>query len=162
MGRISTWLSRIVDKAIASTGNTPPVQLIEYQGGNSETAMLFPYGMYANVPNDTLAVTFFVGGTPENKVSIAGTFANRPELEQGEIAIFRPDNETLIKFANSGDIEISTANNVTINATQSVTVNSTEDMTLNSGGDMTLTATGSIEITAGSTVDINGSTIELN
>ncbi len=192
MNRVTTWLVNIIDKAFPPETDILPKQLVEYQGASSETTMLFPYGMYANVSNDVLGLMFFVSGNSEQRLTIPGSFQVRPTLEQGEIAIYRPDGDAIIKFANSGNIEISTSADVTVscaNATVTATgditatcenatvtantdvgVNTTTgDINLVSGGDVnisgsavTLTATTELELNGGPLVDINGSSITLN
>lgn len=183
MNRVSTWLVKIIDRAFPPEADIFPKQLVEYQGGSSETTTLFPYGMYANVSNDVLALMFFYGGNAENRIAIPGSFEVRPTLEQGEIAIYRPDGDALIKFTNAGDIEISTSKNVTVSCVDAegtpsgdVTVNCV-NADVNASGNVTVdcvnatvtattaidltTTTGDINLTSGGNVNISGGTVTL-
>ncbi len=153
MSRVTSWLVNIIDKALPPKTDVFPKQLVDYQGASSETNILFPYGMYGNVSNDVLALMFFYGGNSENRIAIPGSFQVRPDLEQGEIAIFRPDGDAIIKFANSGNIEITTTADVTVNCANA-TVTASEDITA-SCVNATLTATTAATVDA-PTITLDG------
>ncbi len=130
--KITTWLARIIGAAKSSDHR--PTQQIEYFNAASSATMLFPYGMYANVSNDALCLLHLVGGNSEQRLAIPASFEVRPDLEQGEIAIYRPDGDAVIKFGNDGSIAISTSADVNITAPTS-TINGdlvvTGDITAN-------------------------------
>ena len=94
-----------------------PVQQITYHGKVANTAMVFPYGLFANVSNtDSLGLLFSVEGSESNKMCLAYTPKLRPELEQNEVAVYHPYTKAEIIFKNNGNIEIDAGNaNIVIN-----------------------------------------------
>lgn len=91
-----------------------PKQQVEYNGKVADAVIIFPYGMYANMPADVLAVKLAVNSDAENRVVIGCAPPNRPNLAAGEVAIYHPDTGDMIKISSAG-ITI-TASKVTVEA----------------------------------------------
>ena len=99
-----------------------PVQQMEYLGKVADGIIVFPYGVHANVPADSLALMFAVEGNPENRAAIAWTPKDRPTLKDGEVAFYHPPTDAFIIWKQNGDLDIETGNggtgNVNINCKQ--------------------------------------------
>jgi len=96
-------------------------QKVEYLGKQGKAIILFPYGIHANVPGDNLALAFAAQGNEDNRACIPIDAKSRPELLAGEVAIYHPVNQSIIKFSGSGDIDITTNGSVTITGNVSIT-----------------------------------------
>ena len=111
---------------VTSVGNSAAnwfVQQISYKGRTSNTAVVYPYGMHANAkPNESLALVIVVGGKAQNKAAFVYNPNIRPDLKEGEVAIYQPGSTTIIKLNANGNINIIaptvnvTATNVNIDA----------------------------------------------
>lgn len=86
------------------------IQQVSYLGKEADCEILFPYGMSANLPTDSLVVMFNVNANEQNKTGI-GTIPNerKKNLAEGEVAFFHPLTKSFIYFRNSGDIDIDTS-----------------------------------------------------
>ncbi len=99
----------------ADKGLKVPNQQVSSLGRLGDSAIASPYGLYANLPADTLlkeiASNVFVSVTEE-----------RPsDTEQGEPVFFHPATNTRIIARNNGDLDISTVS-ASITASGSVTI----------------------------------------
>jgi phage gp45-like len=117
-------------------------QQITYKEKVSNCAVIYPYGFHANaVPNESLALVFMVGCNAQNKVGIAYNPNKRPDLKEGEVAVYQPTTNTEIKIDQSGNIIITTDNDVVLNS-DNININS-GDITLNGNvainGDLSIT-----------------------
>ena len=85
------------------------VQQVSYLGKVADAEIVFPYGMSANLPLDSLVLLFNVNGNEQNRAGI-GSFPpeRKRNLEPGEVAFFHPFTNSFIYFRNSGDIDIDT------------------------------------------------------
>ncbi len=85
-----------------------PVQLVSYKGKTSQALMLFPYGVFANIPvENSLALVFSVEGSDGNKAAMAYTPTARPlTLQPGELCIYHPITGSTITLLNSGEVRI--------------------------------------------------------
>lgn len=93
------------------------VQQIFYKGRTSNTAVIYPYGMHANAKIDeSLALVLHVGNKAQNKVAIVYNPTIRPDLAEGEIAIYQPGSNTIIKIDVDGNIEIISDGKINITA----------------------------------------------
>lgn len=83
---------------------------MEYMGKTADGFMVFPYGLFANVPKDTLALMLAIQGNPDNRAAIACSVDNRPDLEEGETAFYHPlIPGLLIKLKADGKMSIESA-----------------------------------------------------
>ena len=158
---IKTWLANITG-ASTSTDQFSKQQ-VNFFGKDASAAMIFPYGFFANVSDGELSFLTVVGESTESKVNLGQLLKVRPDIEQDEVTVYHPKTGSVIKFANGGDIEITTATNITVNCAEAnvtatgnvnvtaTTVAVTGNMTISGTLDVTGAITGA-EVTAGSTV----------
>lgn len=112
-------------------------QQVNYLNKTADSAMLFPFGVYANLPPDVLTLIASVQGNPDNRVALGCLLKDRPDLESGETAFYHPATGSFIIWRQGGNLEINTdaditANcaNATITAETKVTIDSpTTDVT---------------------------------
>lgn len=110
-----------------------PVQQVTYLGKVGDCLMIFPYGFHANLTDDSLVAMFAMHGQEENRAGIGYTPQTRPQLAEGEVAVYHPSTGTMIKLQASGDILIDAPN---VRFTGNVDI----DGNLNVDGDTTLGA----------------------
>lgn len=89
---------------------------VSYFGKTKQTFILFPYGLDAKLPKDSLVMLFNIMGQEENTAGI-GTkpdirFKN---LQEGEVVVGNPVKQTKVYFKSDGTIEITGDTNVIIN-----------------------------------------------
>ncbi len=139
------------------------VQQMEYMGKVADGLIVFPYGIHGNVPADSLALMFAIGGNPDDRAAIAWTPNNRPELKDGEVAFYHPPTDATLIWKENGDLDIVTGNEgaaninitcATANVTATAAVNITSPLTTINGD---LTVTGATALSA--TVTSNGKDI---
>lgn len=113
----------------ADNGTQFPVQQIVYKGVTSDSLIVFPYGMYANVSTDSLALMFSVDADSANKAAIAYTPQERPDdLDQNEVAFYHPKINSFIKIRNSGHVEIESAGELNVTIVGNVNITTTGDV----------------------------------
>lgn len=101
-------------------GRIPEQQAIINRVGNY--VIVYPYGMHCDLPDDALIKLIA-------KDAAISCCIDRPETDQGEIAIFHPVTMSKIIFKNDGSIEMTatdinaTADNFNITANMSITGN---------------------------------------
>ena len=146
-----------------------PVQQMEYRGKVADGLIIFPYGLHGNVPADSLALMFSVGGSADNRAAIAYTPTDRPKLADGEVAFYHPPTDAHMIWRDGGHLEIVTGeggsgnititcDNADITATTSATVTTTT-ATLTASGAATIdspitTFTGDVSILGNLTVTL--------
>lgn len=90
---------------VSKSANAPgdyPIQQVEYKGKVADAVVIFPYGMYANIAADTLALKVHAQGDAENRAVIGCVPPDRPALNEGEIAIYHPGSGAVIKLTSAG------------------------------------------------------------
>lgn len=125
-----------------------PVQQVSYKGVVSESLVIFPYGMYANVANNAYGVMFSLDANDEQKAIIAAADERPDDLEQDETAFYHPKTESFIKFRNNGDIEIESTNNANLIVSGNMNVTIGGNATINIAGDANITSTGDTNVKA--------------
>lgn len=103
-----------------------PAQQAVFLGRVGEYTVIFPYGLYSDLPTDTLLKEIAPG------VAVPVTVKRPSDTEQGEPVFFHPGTNTRMIMRNNGDLDIITTEapgNVNINtvkanitASDSVTV----------------------------------------
>lgn len=107
------------------------VQQMEYLGKIADGVIVFPYGVHANLPPDTLALMMSVQGNPDNRAAIGWTPKKRPLLKSGEVAFYHPllpdliihlkeDGKMLVKSGVQIDVvapEVVITGNLTVTGT---------------------------------------------
>ena len=142
MKTLYSLVRKTIRRAIVIAGGLDnkdfPIQKVSYMGKTANVEIIFPYGMSANLSNDSLLVLLSLMGNSENKVAFGGDVKNRiKNLEQNEVVFYHPITKSKVYFKNNGDIDIeSPTANVNINANQDISVTATN-----------INLTGSVNIT---------------
>jgi phage gp45-like len=116
-----------------------PVQQVTYLGKVGDCLMIFPYGFHANLTDDSIVAMFAMYGQEANRAGIGYTPQTRPQLAEGEVAVYHPRTGTMVKLQASGDVLIDAPNvaftgNVTIEGDLTVTGNTALGATVTSNG----------------------------
>lgn len=112
------------------------VQQISHNGKASQSEIVFPYGVHANLPVDSLLTCFLIEGVEQNKAAIGGMPQNRiKNLPVGEVVFFHPLTKSKLHFKNGGEIEVVAVKdgekkNITIDLLN-MTITAEEDFTVN-------------------------------
>lgn len=115
--------------------------------------VITPYGFYSVAPPGSFALMFNIMGQEENRAAIIDNPQSRfKNLKPTEVAVGNPKTESVIKFLENGDIEI------TGNANQNVNITGNVNLTV--GGNITVNVTGNMTSTIGGTLtaDVTGNT----
>jgi len=104
------WTRVVKAKTEADDPTKFYVQQVEYMGKPSDSLMVYPYGIHANVPADAFGLMFSIQGNPDNRGTIAWTPKNRPDLAGGEVAFYHPPTDAFIIWKANGDLDIETGN----------------------------------------------------
>ena len=124
------------------------VAQVSYMDRVSDTEVLWPYGMYGNVPVDSLCLTLSVGGEEGNKVTFPSRAHTRTRrrTRAGEVGIGNQVAKSDVFFDADGNIIIIAPGDLR------VTVSGDKEVTVS--GDCKLTVTGDVTITGGNvTID---------
>lgn len=156
---IKSWIAKIVESIKSS--DTYPTHGISYLGKLAKALVISPYGYYSNSDEDTLSIVFTTLESSELKTIVGFIPKNRPTLSKGEVAIYRPLGDAIIKFLNNGNIEISTTNDIDVSCNNLV-ANTSGTVTINSTGSINLASSQDVNISATANVNISGSQINLN
>jgi len=138
-------------------------QQVNYLGKTADASVLFPFGVYANLPPDVLTLIASVQGNPDNRVAIGCLLKDRPDLAAGETAFYHPSTGAYIIWRSGGNLEIKTDGSITVDcASATITSQSTDvDGDVNIDGDVSITGMLNADggITAVGTVTANGKNI---
>lgn len=141
---------------ITKAGNSATnwfLQQITYKGRVSDCVIVFPYGYHANAKVDkSIVLVFGVGGDSENKAGIAWDPFNRPDLVEGEVAIYLPETNTFIKLGVD--------ENITINTDKDI-IATCANATITANADITATCVNA-EITASADATVNAVNVNIN
>jgi len=119
------------------------IQQITYRGKVSKCLVVYPYGYHANAkPDESFVLMLHVNGNAEDKAGIPFNPFTRPDLKEGEVAVYQPGSNTLIKFlADGAGIEITNDTKVTITSPEvEMSGNLTVIGNIDVAGDTTLSA----------------------
>ncbi len=116
------------------------LQQIGYRGKTGSALMIFPYGTHASPKEGSFAQIFCNNGDPGSRTAIAWDMNNRPELADGDVAVYLPKTNTLIQL-NAADesINITTDSTVDVNAND-INMNATNDINMTAGNDINIEA----------------------
>lgn len=81
-------------------------QQVSYLGKTANALMVFPYGVHANVPPDSLALMFSVQDSADNRAAIAWEPKDRPTLKDTEVTFYHPPSGSLLKWDADGNLLI--------------------------------------------------------
>lgn len=148
MAKILNMIKRaVVTNPGKDDGEFPGTQ-VSYLGKTSDIETIFPYGMAANSPRDSIVLMFNILSQEENKAGIAYRHDLRPKnLKEGEVVFGNFLAGSTVKYDKDGNaIEIIKGNKtITIDGDLSVTVT---NVNINASGDYNITANGNYNLTA--------------
>lgn len=129
LSRLSNLIKRaVVTRAGDDSGNLA-IQQISYNGTTGDCDIIFPYGMHANLPIDSLITVVSIEANEENRAGIGGLPADRiKNLPEGEVVFFHPGTKSKIHFKNDGNVDVETNGDLNINADGDVNVTATGDV----------------------------------
>ena len=116
-----------------------PLQQVTYMGKVADSVALFPYGIKANVPPDTLGLCFSVQGNPDNRACFFADGEKQPLL-QGEVVIYNPITRCKVLMSATGSViindlvTIDPAGNIATPATVSAAAFISPAMTITGSG----------------------------
>lgn len=145
----------VVSRKTADTGQFPAAQ-VTWNGKVADINVITPYGLYHNLPTDSLVLTFNVLGQEENLAGIGNTPKRRfKNLQEGEVAIGNPLTGSVVKFLENGDIEVTGKNNQNVNITGNVNLVVGGNVNITTTGNTTIDSTGNMSSTIGGTLTAN-------
>jgi len=135
-----------------SDNKSYPESQYEYNDNIKDAMNIFPWGMHANPPSNTLAVLVNISGHEENAVAIPVSSTDRLKgLKPGEVAFGSWVVSSYIKFTQNGNIEIESSNGIKVNSISDIEItapNSIINGNVEINGDLSvdgdITATGDI------------------
>ena len=114
---------------------------------------VYPWGYWAETPEDTLVIGGMLNGNPESRFGFPTNFIDRPtDWKKTEFGMFHGPTGALLKFTEDGAIDITTASGQNVNVT-ATTLAITGDVTVS--GDLTVTG----DTALGATVTSNSKDI---
>jgi phage gp45-like len=136
------------------------IQQVTYKGKASNVIPVFPYGFFSHAKKEkSLGLIFFVNGKSENKAGIFFDPKNRPELLEGEVAIYQPDSKTIIKFLEDSSIEVFTESKLSVVASDVDVTANTVKITGNVSIEGNLSVTGTSKLQGTATLGTGGFSI---
>ena len=124
-----------------------PDQQASVLGRLGDYTIIYPYGMYCDLPND---VWLNILG----KGKAIPMTSSRPDSSRGEIILFHPITGSKIHFKNNGDVDITAPN---VNFSENVNING--DLTVSGHTTLnTLEVTGVADFDGG--INANGTNID--
>lgn len=127
-----------------TSGGQYPKQRSTYMGRKINAVAVFPYGVHANVPPEQLALMF-----PCQGAQIPMDAAERPEMAEGDVAVYHPQTGSYIIWREGGKLDVV--------ASGAVEVVAAGDVDVTSQGDITAVATGNANIQAAA-INLMGAT----
>jgi len=118
---------------------------VSYFGKTSYVNTVYPYGMSANAPADTLVLLFNVLGQEENLAGIPYGVGERfKNLKSGEVVFWSPVTKSYIRFSENKDITIYSTGKMVLDSVGGFAYTGKDDYKITCGGNYELNAVGSI------------------
>jgi len=135
---------------------------VSCMGKTKTVEIVFPYGHYANLPEDSLVLMFSVNGQDENASAIGYSPADRfKNLAKGEVLVGNPKTGAFVKFAAGGKLTMSGPADVEIIAAKKVNVTAASDVNVTASGaaklactDCTIAASGTVKLGNGAALGV--------
>lgn len=100
-----------------------PIQQVSYNGRVADCFIVFPYGVHANLPADSLLTILQIGGHEENLVGFGGLPSERiKNLAEGEVVFFHPIKKSKIHFKKDGNIQIQSFGDLNVEVSGNVNI----------------------------------------
>jgi phage gp45-like len=125
---IKKKLRAIIKQAILISlddSGTHQVGVFRYMGNDQKAVIMTPYGLYSKAPNGSFSVVMQVGGKESNQLAFVMDAKNRPNLQDGEVALFDSVNGKHIIIKANGDIEIKGNKEIVLSST-GITIDGTD------------------------------------
>ena len=137
----------VVTRAGDDTGNLA-IQQISYNGRVGDCDIIFPYGMHANLPVDSLITVVTIEANEENRAGIGGVPEQRiKDLPAGEVVFFHPSTKSKFHFRNDGNVDVVANGDLNINVTGDANITATGDVNV-IGENVIVEAATNIDLTA--------------
>ena len=143
--KIQNRISNLVKTAYVTLpdndlGDYPTAQ-ISYYGKVAYTQMVYPYGLEANAPTNTLMKLISNMGQEENTCAINYTAKERFKGKlPGEVVVGSPQTRSFIKFVVNGDINQASKANINASAQQDINVTAQQNINLTASQNALITA----------------------
>jgi phage gp45-like len=136
INKVTTRLANLIKFGYVSNTspddkNIPFSQITYFDNKITNSVNLFPYGMSANPPANSMSVLFNICGQEENSVNFVFSSKNRfKNLKEGESIFGNESTRSYIKFAADKNIEISSAGTGDINLDAGGSINANADTSI--------------------------------
>jgi hypothetical protein len=151
---ITNLIKRAYVSLVGNDAQEYQITQISYLNKTNVMEVIYPYGVSGNPPRNSLVLMFNVQGQEENRAGIANLPQQRfRNLKEGEVAVGNYLTRSNIKFAENGDVVVTTKNNQEVTIDQNANISVSGDATVNVSGSTTLTSSGT---TVNSDVQLNG------
>lgn len=133
--KIKNLIKRGYVSKLFDDSNTIPAVEVSYLGKNGIAELLNPYGFNAMPPLGTQVLIFSVNSVEANRICLAYSQKNRfKNLNEGEVVVGNPVQETYIKFDDEGDIIVEVKRDFEVNVQRNVKVTVGRDMDIDISG----------------------------
>ncbi len=150
LNKIVNLIRLAVVSRVGVGGGQFPVQQLTYNGKTGDSMIVYPFGIHANAPADSLAIMFSINAQTESRAAIVMSNA-RPELEPGEVAMYHPGTGSIVKMSADGSVKITAT---TIELDGDVTISGGAEIS----GNLTVSGKDFIDHTHAQDPDSNGNT----
>ena len=91
-------------------------QQASFLGRIGDYVVIYPYGLYCDLPNDALLKRL------GDKAAVSCTVDRPDDIDTGEVVLFHPVTKTRIIMRNNTDIDVITTGKVNVDAGESVNI----------------------------------------
>jgi hypothetical protein len=126
--KIQSKIQNIVRRAYITLTNNDNKQFSYTQANAMNKTLdietIYPYGLFAQAPTNSLALIFSVQGNEENLAGICYPGSTRfKNLKEGEVLLGNTLAQTYIKLDKDGNVEIDSKAGITVTAVGTITIN---------------------------------------
>lgn len=153
--KVKNFIKRCIISETSDDSNIYAIAKIKYYDKDSIAEAIYPYGMSANAPVDTVCILFNINGHESNRACIPYAIIDRfKNLKSGEVIFGSPATQSYVKFMTNGDIEIDGTKTIFKKGTFTIEEEATIDCTkinLGSGGNEIARKGDQIKVNVGGT-----------
>jgi phage gp45-like len=151
--RILQMIKQAYVSGVTDDSSAYPQVQVSYNGKATNAVRLSPYGLCTNPPNGANVLLLSSQAQESTKFALIDDMRNRfNNLEEGEVAVYHYDTESLIYFKNNGNIEIVANGNLLASVEGKTDLDSTGDVTVTTDGNAKIDASGNVDVDAGGTL----------
>ena len=123
------------------------VAQVKYMGKPADVELVFPYGLCANPPKDSLVLMWSILGAEENRAGMANYPQRRfKDLKEGEVVLYNYLTGSYIKFDKDGNIVINSTKEHNSNTEEDQNVTIKKDLNVDIYGDVNIHVRGDVNI----------------